>query len=383
LFFELNDEQQATRQRARDFAEKRISVVQREGEETGVFHTREVVREMGELGFFGGVIPREYGGTEAGFLSTMLVIEEIGRISASYCMLPTNQTVGPGLALLRNGTKEQKDKYLPRLVKGEIIGCFGATEPDAGSDLSSMKTVAVERDDSFVLNGNKMWITLSPEADMGLFWAWTDKERGLRDGVSCFIVDIKATPGIATSEIRKLGLACDEVGEVAFSDARVPKENLLGRRGDGYGLLMRLLTNTRLCAGARAIGVHGACLEDCINYVKQQKTSDRELANYQMLQSKIAEMHIEHEAARMLIYQVAANKDRGNETPVDVPTAKYFACEAAVRAAETTMKLHGCFGFPREVSLRRYLNDSRAFPITEGTRNILRLIVGSQLLKSA
>jgi len=378
LFFELTDEQKAIREKAREYAEKRIAPVQEEGEKTGEFHTKEIVSEMGRLGFFGGVIPKEYGGTEAGFLSTILVVEEIARISASYCMLPANQTVGPGLALLREGTKEQKDKYVPRLTNGDILGSFVSTEPDAGSDLSLMKTTAVEKDGSFILNGSKTWATGATEADMGLFWAWTDKEKGTRGGISCFIIDLKDTPGIYTSDIGMLGLACDAVGEIAFNNVKIPKENLFGKLGAGYGYLMDLLANTRLCAAARAVGVHGACLEDCINYVKGR---GRDIENYQMLQSKIAEMHVEHEAARMLVYQAAANKDRGTETPIDVPTAKYFACEAAVKAAETAMEIYGCFSFPRDVSLRRYLNDSRAFPITEGTRNILRLIIGGQLLR--
>ncbi len=378
LFFELNEEQKAIRQAAKDYAKKRIAPLQEEAEETREFHTKEVISEMGKLGFFGGVIPKEYGGTEAGFLSTILVVEEVARISASYCMLPASQTVGPGLALLRLGTKEQKDKYVPGLTNGDLFGSFVSTEPDAGSDLSLMKMTAVEKDGSYILNGNKTWATGATEADMGLFWAWTDKEKGLRGGISCFILDLRDTPGISAYDIGMLGLRCDEVGEIAFSDVRIPKENLLGEKGAGYGDLMNLLANTRLCAAARALGVHGACLEDCINYVKGR---GREVMNYQMLQSKVAEMHIEHEAARMLVYQAAANKDRGAETPIDVPTAKYFACEAGLRAAETAMNIYGCFGFPRDVSLRRYLNDSRAFPITEGTRNILRLIIGGQLLR--
>ncbi len=378
MFFELNDEQKAIKEGARNYAEKRIAVVQEEGEKTGEFHTKEIAREMGKLGFFGGVIPKEYGGTEAGFLSTILVVEEIARISASYSMMPASQTVGPGLALLRLGTKEQKDKYLPGLTKGDIFGGFYSTEPDAGSDLSLMKMTAVEKDGSFVLNGNKTWATGATEADMGLFWAWTDKEKGLRGGVSCFIIDLRVTPGVYSSAIEKLGLACDEVGEIAFNEVKIPKENLFGQLGGGYGHLMELLANTRLCAAARAVGVHGACLEDSINYIKGR---GREVENLQMLQSKVAEMHIDYEAAKLLVYQAAANKDRGTETPIDVPTAKFFATEAAVRAAETVMKLYGCFGFPKDVSLRRYLNDSRAFPITEGTRNILRLTVGAQLLR--
>ena len=213
-----------------------------------------------------------------------------------------------------------------------------------------MKTTAVEKDGSFVLNGSKTWATGATEADMGLFWAWTDKAKEIRGGISCFIVDLRDTPGIYSNDIGKLGLACDEVGEIAFNDVKIPKGNLLGELGAGYGYLMDLLANTRLCAGARALGVHGACLEACINYIKGR---GRSVENYQMLQSKVAEMHIEYQAARMLIYQAAANKDRGTETPIDVPTAKYFACEAAVRAAEMAMGIYSCFGLPQDVSLAK------------------------------
>ena len=378
LFFELTEEQKAIQEKARDYAKNRLAAVQEEGEKTGEFHTKEIVSEMGKMGFHGGVIPKEYGGTEAGFLSIILVVEQIARISPSYSMLPAGQTVGPGLALLRLGTKEQKDKYVPGLTNGDIFAGFYSTEPDAGSDLSLMKTMAVEKDGNYVLNGNKTWATGATEADMGLFWAWTDKEKGIREGISCFIVDLKDTPGIYTSDIGKLGLACDEVGEIAFNDVKIPKGNLLGELGAGYGYLMDLLANTRLCAGARALGVHGACLDDCINFIKGR---GRNVENYQMLQSKVAEMHIEYQAARMLVYQAAANKDRNTTTPIDVPTAKFFACEAAVRAVELTMGIQSCFGVPQDAQLRRFLNDSRAFPTTEGTRNILRLAIGGQLLR--
>lgn len=378
MFFELNDKQKAIRQAARDYAEKRIAPVQEEGEKTGEFHTKEIISEMGKLGFFGGVIPKEYGGTEAGFLSTILIVEEVARISPSYSMLPASQVVGPALTLLRLGTKAQKDKYVPGLTKGDIFGLFASTEPDAGSDLGSMKATAVEKDGSFVLNGNKTWVTGATEADLGLFWFWTDKSKGIRGGISCFIVDLRKTPGISAHEIGKLGLLCDEVGEVAFSDTRIPKENLLGELGAGYGYLMDLLANTRLCAGARALGVHGACLERCMNLVK---TRGRGAKNYQAIQSKICEMFIDYEAAKLMIYQAAKDKDNGTEAPTDVPAAKYFAAEVAVKAAEVAMEIHGLFGFPTDASLMRYVRDSRAFPITEGTRNILKLSIAGQLFR--
>ena len=228
MLFELTDGQKEIRQRARDYAEKRISVVQEEDYDKGVFRP-EIVKEMGELGFFAGVVPEEYGGNNVGFLGTVLCVEEIGRVSASYCMQPTSQSVGPGLTILRRGTEGQKDKYVRGLVSGDIVGCFASTEPDAGSDVAAMKMVAVEKDDRFVLNGEKTWVTSASAADMGLFWVYTDKEKRTR-GISCFIVDLKDTSGISTHLIDELGLHCCRASEVAFQDVEIPKDCLLGNR---------------------------------------------------------------------------------------------------------------------------------------------------------
>ena len=379
MFFELTEEQKEIKQRAKDYAEKRIAVVQEEDYDKGVFRP-EIVKEMGELGFFAGVVPEEYGGNNVGFLGTVLCVEELGRVSASYCMLPTPQTVGPGLTILRHGTEEQKDKYVRGLASGDIIGCFSSTEPDAGSDVAAMKMVAVDKGDRFILNGTKTWATGGSAADMGLFWAYTDKEKGSR-GISCFIVDLKDSPGISTHLIEELGLHCCRASEVAFQDVEIPKDCLLGNRGEGYGILMETLGETRLCAGTRALGLGQACLDDCINFVKERRQAGQKIGNLQLVEAKIAEMYIEHEAARMLIYQVAANKDRGTGEPLDVPAAKYVACEAAVKAAETAMEIFGSFGFPSNMALRRYMNDSRCFPITEGTRNILKLVISRRLLR--
>ncbi len=379
MFFELTEKQKEIQQRARDYAEKRIAVVQEEDYDEGVFRP-EIVKEMGGLGFFAGVVPEEYGGNGVGFLGTVLCVEEIGRVSASYCMQPTSQSVGPGLTILRRGTEEQKDKYVRGLVTGDIIGCFVSTEPDAGSDVAAMKMVAIEKEDRFVLNGEKTWATGASEAGMGLFWIYTDKEKKTR-GISCFIVDLKDAPGISTHLIEELGLHCCRASEVAFQDVEIPKDCLLGNRGEGYGILMETLGETRLYAGARALGLSQACLDDCINFVKERKQAGQRIEGLQMVEAKIAEMHIEHEAARMMIYQAAANKDRGTVSPLDVPTAKYVACEAAVKAAETAMEIYASFGFPLDKALRRYMNDSRCFPITEGTRNILRMIISGALLR--
>jgi len=334
---------------------------------------------MGQLGLLGTVLPEEYGGSNAGFLSTILIIEEIARVSASYSTYPMSQGVGPGLTILKYGTEAQKREYLPALSSGEILACFASTEPNAGSDVASMKSTAIEKDDYFILNGTKAWVTNGPVADMGLFWVYTDKANR-REGISCFIVDLKNTPGISTTPYHKLGLWCTVVGEVTFDDAKIPKGCLLGPKGKGFQMLIEMLGNTRLCAAARALGVSQACLEDSINYAKERRQFGQPIAKFQMIRDQIAEMYIEQEAARMLVYQAAANKDRGIQDIVEVATAKYFACEVGMRAADTALKIHGSYGFSMDLPIQRYIRDSRAFPITEGTSNIQKIIIARSLL---
>jgi glutaryl-CoA dehydrogenase (non-decarboxylating) len=379
VFFELNEEQKAIKRLAKDFAEKRIAKIQKEDESKHLFR-REIVSEMGKLGLLGTVLPEEYGGSNIGFFNTILAIEEIARVSASYSTYAMSQGVGPGLTILKYGTVSEKNKYLPGLSSGDILACFGATEPDAGSDVLSMKTTAVEEGDYFILNGTKAWITMGPVADIGLFWVYTDPKKG-RDGISCLIVDMKNIPGITTSPYDKLGLWCTVTGEVSFNEAKIPQDCLLGPKNKGYGILMEMLGNTRLCAAARALGVGRACLEDSIKYAKERHAFGQPIAKFQMIQDQIAEMYVEHEAAKMLVYQAAINKDRGIQDIAEVATAKYFACTAGVKAADKALEIYGSYGFSMDFPIQRYIRDSRAFPITEGTSNIQKIIIARSLLR--
>jgi glutaryl-CoA dehydrogenase (non-decarboxylating) len=378
MFFELTDDQKAVKQLAKEFAEKRLTAVVREDEEKHLFR-REIIYEMGKLGLLGTVLPEEYGGSDVGFLSTVLITEELARVSASYATYSMSQAVGPGLTIMKYGAKEQKEKYLHGLCNGNILACFGSTEPDVGSDVISMKTEAIEKEDYFILNGTKAWITSGPVADVGLFWVYTDKAMKHK-GISCFIVDLKNTPGISASPYNKLGLWCTVTGEVVFSDVRVPKSCVLGPKGEGYNILMGMLGNTRLCAAARAIGLGKACLEDSIRYAKERTVFGKPIGNFQMIQSQLAEMYIDHEAAALLVYHAALNKDKGVQDIVEVAVAKYVATRMAVKAADTALEIYGSYGFSMEYPIQRYIRDSRAFPITEGTSNIQRIIIARHLL---
>lgn len=377
MFFELSDEQRIIQKTARKFAEEKIAKIQEEDEKKGIFR-REVVSEMGKLGFFGGVIPEEYGGTNMGFLSSILIVEELAKVSASYSTHIVSQTVGPGLAILKHGTQTQKERYIPGLLSGDLMGCFASTEPDAGSDVASMKMKATKNAKGFVLNGTKTWITNATVADLGLIFVYTDKEKK-HNGMSCFIVELKDVPGITTRPIEKLGLSCSATGEIIFEEVQLPSKALLGNLGEGFKILMGMLSNTRLFAAARALGVGGACLEASVKYAKEREQFGQSLLKFQMIQEQIAEMYIEHEAAKLLVYQAALNKDNGRQDPIEVSVAKYFACEAGMKAADTALKIYGSYGFSMEYPIQRYIRDSRAFHITEGTANIQKMIIARGL----
>jgi glutaryl-CoA dehydrogenase (non-decarboxylating) len=379
MYFELPEEVKSAKELARKFAHERLLPLVKEDYEKGITR-REVVEEMGQLGLFGCLIPEQYGGSSSGYLTAVQLAEEIGRVSGSYGGCFVSQLAGPPVTILRYGTESQKQGYIPGIISGKLIPLFAATEPDAGSDVAAMRSVAVEKSDRYVINGVKTWITNATVADIGLFWVYTNREERHR-GISCFIVDMRNTPGISTTKIEKLGLKCLETGEVLLEDVEVPKENILGKPGDGFKILMNTLGNTRLLAAARSLGVAKACLEASLQYAKERVQFGKPIADFQMIQSQLADMFVEHEAAKLLVYQAAVNRDRGIDDITEVATAKLFACEAGLRAALSAMRIYSSYGFSLEYPIHQYLRDAMAFPMTEGTSNIQKLIIAKNLLK--
>jgi len=380
MTYDLTKEQKAMRDAAADYATNRIAPFHETDELEGKFR-KEIVKEMGELGFWGTIIPEEYGGTNAGYLSSILITEAIAKVSPAYAGNFLTQTVGPGLAILKNGNEKQKRKYLPRLVTAELLGCFAVTEANAGSDIASMEMSASEMDDGYVLCGVKTWITNASESDIGLVFAYTDKAK-IHHGISAFIVDMKNNERIKTTEFDKLGQRCSKVGEIIFNEAKVPKDSLLGEKGEGFKIVMGLLGNTRLFAAARGIGVAEACLDKCIDYAKKRKQFGKSIGEFQMIQEQIAEIFINLQAAKSLVYQAAANKDKGVNDILEVAAAKNFACETSVKAADVALKIYGAYGYSMEYPIQRYVRDTRGFIITEGSSNIQKMIIARQLLKS-
>lgn len=376
--FKLNEEQEAMREMAKNFAEKKIAPSMEEDEKEHRF-LPEIVKEMGRLGFFGCIAPEKYGGNESGYLAASVMTEEIARISPSWG-LPFNLQMNSIQSVLLNfGTEEQRERWIPKLINADLLGCFAITEPNTGSDVASMKSTAVETEGGFVLNGTKMWISGVPVADLGIVYVYTDRAAKHR-GMSAFIVDMHA-PGVTQKAINtKLGLFCAPTGEIVFEEVKVPKDSLVGQKGDGFKICMAMLDNTRLSSAARAVGVARACLEHSVRYANEREQFGQPVANFQMIQEQIAEMYVEEQAARLLVYRAACNRDLGQRNTVEVSCAKYYAAEVAVKAANQAVKIFGSYGFSTEYPVERFYRDAKSYQIVEGTSNIQKMIIARNAL---
>ena len=321
--FKLTEEQEAMRDMAKNFAEKKILPTMEEDEKEHRFR-KEIIKEMARLGFFGCIAPEKYGGNESGYLAAAVMTEEVARISPSWG-LPFNLQMNSIQSVLLNfGTEEQREKYIPKLINADWMGCFAITEANTGSDVASMKTTIQEVGDGFVLNGTKMWISGVPVADVGIVYAYTDR-AAKHKGMSAFMVDMHA-PGVTQKAIdSKLGLFCAPTGEIVFEDVKLPKDALVGKKGDGFKICMSMLDNTRLSSAARAVGVSRACREHSVRYANEREQFGQPIANFQMIQEQIAEMYVEEEAARLLVYRAAWNRDQGAKNTIEVSCAKFYA----------------------------------------------------------
>ncbi|MHB1398770.1 MAG: acyl-CoA dehydrogenase family protein [Trichloromonadaceae bacterium] len=382
MYFGLTDEQRLMQEMARDFAQKEIVPTLKEDEANHRFRP-ELVQKMAELGFFGCCLPEEYGGNGCGYLESVIIAEQLAKVSGSS-RLPLNmQNIGPAITVNKFGTKEQKERFIPKWVSAEYLGFFAITEPNSGSDVVSMGTTATARGDHWELNGQKMWISNAHIGDYGLVYAMTDKSKKYK-GMSCFIVNLKDNPGIVTAPIEtKLGLHCSPTGEIAFDQAQIPKDSILGEVGQGFEICMWQLNNTRISCAAGAIGIGGGALEAAIGYANDRTQFGKKIGSYQMIQASIAEMVAEHEAAQLLVYRAAWLKDQGLPNQHQTSIAKLFASEAAVHAATETMKIFGSYGFSTEYPAERFLRDSMSLRVVEGTSNIQKTIIAGISLGDA
>ncbi|MGA8831499.1 MAG: glutaryl-CoA dehydrogenase Acd [Desulfomonilaceae bacterium] len=376
---ELTEEHIMLRDMVRKFATNEISPVVDQDENDHRFQ-REFVTKMGELGLFGCPVPEEYGGNGMGYLAHAIVTEEIGRASGSLRVAFNMQTMGTAMSILKWGSEELKKKYIPALMSAEILGCFGITEPDAGSDTAAMASTAVRDGNEYVLNGRKMWITWCPVADMAVVFAMTDK-KAKHKGMSVFVMDMDS-PGVSTKAIKeKLGIWACPTGEIIMEDVRIPATNLLGEEGKGFGYLMKELISTRLSAAAGAVGSCQAALDEAIKYANERKQFGKPIAEFQMVQEVIARMVAETEAARALVWRCAIQKDKGLVNNMrETVLAKYYACRAADEVPNLALEVLSAYGYSNEYPIARILRDGKVYKILEGATNIMKMIIATDAL---
>ncbi len=377
--FEFTETHHLIRETARNFAAERVAPKTIERDEKEEF-PYELVKEMGDLGFMGMMVPEEWGGAGLDTVSYVIAMEEISRVDAScgVIMSVNNSLVCFGIE--KYGTREQKERFLRDLATGRKLGAFALSEPEAGSDASNQRTVAVKDGDSYILNGTKNWITNGSTADLVLVMAATDRSKGAK-GISTFIVE-KGTPGFTVAKKeKKLGIRSSDTVSLAFQDARVPIANRIGAEGDGFKFAMKTLEGGRIGIAAQALGIAQACLDASITYSKQRKAFDHPIAEFQAIQFKIAEMATNIEAARMLTLKAAFLKDAGMSYGEAAAMAKLYASKVAVQAALEAIQIHGGYGYVREYLVERYLRDAKITEIYEGTSEIQRIIISRALLK--
>ncbi len=374
--FELSEELIAVRDLARDFAEKEIALTAAKDDKERNFRG-DLVKKMGELGFYGCVIPEEYGGSGLGFLAMVLVTEEIARVHSAI-RVAINMQFGPALALLQFGTEEQKKKWIPPLVQGEAVGCFAITEPDAGSDVSAMRATAAKDGDSYLLNGTKIWISNGPVADGGLVYAYTDRSQKHR-GMTAFYADLHQ-PGVSRKALETLGAHCSPIGELTFENFRIPAANRLGNEGEGFKVCMWQLNQTRLNCAAGALGVARAAKEAAVSYCNQRVQFGQKIGEFQMNQDLIAQMVVHEEAARLLVYRAAWLADQDKANNLETSIGKFAAAEAAAFAADAAMRILGAYGYSTEFPVERYYRDAKSYQIVEGSSNIQKLIIAQDAL---
>jgi glutaryl-CoA dehydrogenase (non-decarboxylating) len=380
MHFELSDELKALAQMARDFAAEKIAPFVKKWDEARYFPYAEAVRPMAELGFFGTVIPEEYGGNNMGWLATMILSEEIARACSSLRVQINMQEVGCAFPILRYGSEALKRKYIPKLVSAEYLGGFAITESTAGSDVMGMKSTAEDRRDHWLLNGSKTWISNASIADVVVYYAYTDRDaRG--KGLSAFVVELKNVPGVTTSDLDKMGSHSSPTGEITLTNVRIAKENILGKPGDGTRIVFSSLDQTRLSAAAGAVGLAQACLDQATKYCSERGQFGQPIGQFQMNQDMVAQMATEIEAARLMVYKAAWQKDQGNlGNTREVAEAKYLAGEVVTKAANYAMRILGAYGYSTEYPVARYYRDAPTYFMVEGSANICKWIIAQDQL---
>jgi alkylation response protein AidB-like acyl-CoA dehydrogenase len=372
--FDLSDEQKLIRETARDFADREIAPRARDNDRNHHFDL-ELIAKMAEQGYLGAIVPRQYGGPGLDYVTYGLIVEEVGRACSAMRTVVSVQTSLVCSAIVRWGTEEQKHRYLPKLCSGEWLGCFALTEPDTGSDAASQKTRAKRVDGGWSISGAKMWISMGNHAKVALVFAQTDPEAKHR-GIACFLVDT-GHPGFSSQEIHgKLGLHGSDTAALSLDEVEVPEDAVLGEVGDGFKIAMSALDSGRYSVAAGCVGICQGCVNESVSYSKEREQFGRPIAAFQLVQAMIADMVVETEASRMLVWRAGFLKDAGRPNTTETSIAKLYATEAAIRCANTAIQVHGGAGYVDDHPVERYLRDVRVTTLYEGTSQIQKLIIG-------
>jgi alkylation response protein AidB-like acyl-CoA dehydrogenase len=374
--FALSPEQELIRESAREFVDREISPHARDWDREEAMD-RGIVSKLAEVGYLGAGLPEEYGGLALDTISYCLLMEELGRSDSSVRGIVSVNVGLVGKTVAKWGTEEQKRDWLPRLCSGESLGCYALTEPGSGSDPASLATRAERDGDHWVLNGSKLFITLGSWAGLALVFARSGGEGA--SGISCFLVPT-SSDGFSARPIKgKLGLRAQDTAELHLDGVRVPDSNRLGDEGAGFKVAMSALDMGRISLAAGSVGIAQGCLNACVTYARDRTQFGKPIAGFQLVQELIADLAVETEAARFLVWRAGSLADRGQRHTLESSIAKYYASEASVRAANAAVQVHGGYGYVDEYPVGKYLRDARVTTLYEGTSQIQKLIIGRAL----
>lgn len=377
--FNLTDREKLFLQMIRDFTANEVAPIAAEIDEEERFPV-ETVEKMGKIGIMGIPVPKEYGGQGGNNILYSMAVEELSRTCATTGVVVSAHTSLCIAPILENGTQEQKMKYLPKLCSGEWIGAFGLTEPNAGTDAAMQQTVATDAGDKWILNGSKIFITNAGYAHVYIIIAMTDKSQGTK-GISAFIVE-KGTPGFTIGKKeKKLGIRGSSTCELIFENCAIPKENLLGKVGKGFGVAMKTLDGGRIGIAAQALGIAQGAIDETVRYTKERKQFGRSISAFQNTQFQMADLYTKVEAARLLVRSAAFKKDAGLPYSVDAAMCKLFAAETAMEVTVKAVQFHGGYGYTREYPVERMMRDAKITEIYEGTSEVQRMVIAGKMFK--
>ena len=379
--FDLTNDQKMLQREVRSFAETELAPVAPQIDVSGEFPW-DNIKKMAKLGLLGIIVPEKYGGSEFDFVSLAVAIEEISRICASTGVIVAVNNSLVSYPILQFGTEEQKEKYLPPLCSADKLGAMGITEPNAGSDVAAMESTAKLEANHYILNGTKRFITNGGEAGIFVVFAYTDKDLKYK-GISAFIIE-RDTPGFTLGKHEDLmGIRATANCELIFEDAKIPKENLLGKEGDGFKICMNTLDVSRIDIGAQAVGISQGALEEAIKYSKERKAFGQLISNFEMIQGMLAEMATQIHAARLLVYYAGYCKDKGipPRFSKEAAMAKYFAANMAVDVTRKAVQIYGGYGYTKDYAVERLYRDAKILELYEGTSEIHKIVIARELLR--